>query len=202
MCVSEMLKPGWHSRISFLTDVSCGGNEVCVMNTDEMSCVWGGVCVCVCVWCVYCTIRYTHLYGFVILPIKENSLSPEALPESGSTALPRQLWAPTVSHAAGVKIGPGGRRQWTWYSFIILPRGSVKLHCRAMSPNAPRARPVRPSIPLRFVSRCEVEGDNRKLVQFLHKHLCPFSPYRHPRMNPPFPTEAENKPDSIYDLFL
>ena len=43
-CVSEMLKPGWHSRISFLTDVSCGGNEVRVMNTDEMSCV----CVCVC----------------------------------------------------------------------------------------------------------------------------------------------------------
>lgn len=58
-------------------------------------------CVCVCVWCVYCTIRYTHLYGFVILPRKENSFSAEALPESGSTALPRQLRAPTVSHAAG-----------------------------------------------------------------------------------------------------
>ena len=90
---------------------------MCVMNTDEMSCV----CVCGggCVWCVYCTIRYTHLYGFVILPIKENSLSPEALPESGSTALPRQLWAPTVSLAAGVKIAQegGGRGRGIHSSF-------------------------------------------------------------------------------------
>ena len=96
MCVLEMQKPGWHSQILFLTDVSCGGNEVRVMNTDEINVVCVCVCVCVCVWCVYCTIRYTHLYGFVILPIEENSFSAEALPESGSTALPRQLRAPTV----------------------------------------------------------------------------------------------------------
>ena len=90
-----MLKPGWHSRISFLTDVSCGGNEVRVMNTDEMSCV----CVCVCV----CVLHH-KIHSFIWIchsPYKENSFSPEALPESGSTVLSRQLWAPTLSHGAG-----------------------------------------------------------------------------------------------------
>ena len=52
MCVLEMQKPGWHSQILFLTDVSCGGNEVRVMNTDEINVVCVCVCVCVCVVCV------------------------------------------------------------------------------------------------------------------------------------------------------
>lgn len=61
-----------------------------------------------------------------------------------------------------------------------------------------RARPVRPQS-LLDLEAGEVEGDNRKLAH-LHKHLS-LSLIAASRMNPPFLTEAENKPDSIYDLF-
>lgn len=166
---------------------------------------WNVVCVCVWGWvCVVCVLHH-KIHSFIWIchsPYKRKQLIPRSSPWVRKHRSPSSTVGSHCFTCSRSEDRPGGRRQRTWYSFIILPRGSVRLHCRAMNPNAPRARPVRPSIPLRFGSRCEVEGDNRKLVQFLHKHLCPFSPYRHPRMNPLFPTEAENKPDSIYDLFL
>ena len=83
---------------------------------------WNVVCVCV---CVYCTIKYTHLYGFVILPIKKTAF-PQKLSLSQEAQFSLVNCGLQLFHMEqGVKIGQGGQRKRMWYSFITLPPGSV-----------------------------------------------------------------------------
>ena len=161
-------------------------------------------------WNLVCVLRH-KIHSFIWIcysAFKRKQLFPRSSPSVGKDNSRLSTVGPNCfAHSRVWKLDKRRRAVAADVVFIIVPRGSMHLHCCTVL-NGPHI----PSQLTLNSSRCDTgvrwkvaTGSRKNSVWFLHKHLYLLSPYCCHRTNPSFLTgtvREKNKPDSILGLFL